>query len=82
MQYAADFLRWFAGEATRVTGSVLPAPRKDQRFMVLRQPVGVVGAVTPGLSISMLTRKMGPALLQVTLVLKRQKHTCDRHRNL
>ena len=72
VQYAADFLRWFAGEATRVTGSVLPAPRKDQRFMVLRQPVGVVGAVTPwNYPISMLTRKMGPALAAgCTLVLK------------
>jgi succinate-semialdehyde dehydrogenase / glutarate-semialdehyde dehydrogenase len=72
VQYAADFLRWFAGEATRVTGQVLPAPRKDQRFIVLRQPVGVVGAVTPwNYPISMLTRKMGPALAAgCTIVLK------------
>ena len=41
MQYAADFLRWFAEEAKRVSGQILPAPRKEQRFMVLRQPVGV-----------------------------------------
>lgn len=72
VQYAADFLRWFAGEATRVVGEVRPAPRKDQRFIVLRQPVGVVGAITPwNYPISMLTRKMGPALAAgCTLVLK------------
>lgn len=72
VQYAADFLRWFAEEAKRVQGQVLPAPRKDQRFMVLRQPVGVVGAVTPwNYPVSMLTRKMGPALAAgCTVVLK------------
>jgi succinate-semialdehyde dehydrogenase/glutarate-semialdehyde dehydrogenase len=72
VQYAADFLRWFAEEAKRVTGQVLPAPRKDQRFMVLRQPVGVVGAITPwNYPVSMLTRKMGPALAAgCTVVLK------------
>ena len=72
VQYAADFLRWFAEEAKRITGQVLPAPRKDQRFIVLRQPVGVVGAVTPwNYPVSMLTRKMGPALAAgCTVVLK------------
>jgi succinate-semialdehyde dehydrogenase/glutarate-semialdehyde dehydrogenase len=72
VQYAADFLRWFAGEATRVTGEVRQSPRKGQRFIVLRQPVGVVGAVTPwNYPISMLTRKMGPALAAgCTIVLK------------
>jgi succinate-semialdehyde dehydrogenase / glutarate-semialdehyde dehydrogenase len=72
VQYAADFLRWFAEEAKRITGQVLPAPRKDQRFIVLRQPVGVVGAVTPwNYPVSMLTRKLGPALAAgCTVVLK------------
>ena len=62
-QYAADFLLWFAEEAKRVYGDILPSPRADQRFLVLRQPVGVVGAITPwNYPISMLTRKLGPAL--------------------
>ncbi|HUN37916.1 MAG TPA: aldehyde dehydrogenase family protein, partial [Trebonia sp.] len=47
VQYAADFLIWFAEEAKRVYGQTIPSARADQRFMVLRQPVGVVGAVTP-----------------------------------
>lgn len=71
-QYAADFLLWFAEEAKRVYGDILPAPRVDQRFLVLRQPVGVVGAITPwNYPISMLTRKLGPALAAgCTVVLK------------
>ena len=71
-QYAADFLLWFAEQAKRVYGDILPAPRADQRFMVLRQPVGVVGAITPwNYPISMLTRKLGPALAAgCTVVLK------------
>ena len=70
--YAADFLRYYAEEATRVTGEWLPSARSDQRFLVLRQPVGVVAMVTPwNYPISMLTRKMGPALAAgCTLALK------------
>ncbi len=61
--YAADFLRFYAEEATRVAGEWLPSARADQRFLVLRQPVGVVAMVTPwNYPISMLTRKMAPAL--------------------
>jgi succinate-semialdehyde dehydrogenase/glutarate-semialdehyde dehydrogenase len=63
VQYAADFLIWFAEEAKRVYGQMIPSARADQRFMVLHQPAGVVGAVTPwNYPISMLTRKIGPAL--------------------
>lgn len=70
--YAADFLRFYAEEATRVAGEWLPSARPDQRFLVLRQPVGVVAMVTPwNYPISMLTRKMGPALAAgCTLALK------------
>lgn len=70
--YAADFLRYYAEQATRVTGEWLPSARPEQRFLVLRQPVGVVAMVTPwNYPISMLTRKMGPALAAgCTLVLK------------
>ena len=77
VQYAADFLLWYAEEAKRVYGDVLPAPRGDQRFIVLRQPVGVVGAITPwNYPISMLTRKMAPALAAgCTIVLKPAEQT-------
>ena len=77
VQYAADFLIWFAEEAKRVYGSTIPSARADQRFMVLHQPVGVVGAVTPwNYPISMLTRKLGPALAAgCTAVLKPAKQT-------
>ena len=70
--YAADFLRWFAEEARRITGAWLPSARKDQRFLSVKTPVGVVAAVTPwNYPISMLTRKMGPALAAgCTIVLK------------
>ena len=70
--YAADFLRYYAEEASRVTGEWLPSARSDQRFLVVRQPVGVVAMVTPwNYPISMLTRKMAPALAAgCTLVLK------------
>jgi succinate-semialdehyde dehydrogenase/glutarate-semialdehyde dehydrogenase len=70
--YASDFLRFYAEEATRVTGEWLPSARPDQRFLVLRQPVGVVAMVTPwNYPISMLTRKMAPALAAgCTLALK------------
>ena len=72
VQYAADFLLWFGEEAKRVYGETIPSARADQRFMVLRQPVGVVAAITPwNYPISMLTRKLGPALAAgCTVVLK------------
>ena len=77
VRYAADFLIWFAEEAKRVYGSTIPSSRADQRFMVLHQPVGVVGAVTPwNYPISMLTRKVAPALAAgCTVVLKPAKQT-------
>jgi succinate-semialdehyde dehydrogenase/glutarate-semialdehyde dehydrogenase len=63
VQYAADFFLWYAEEAKRVYGDILPAPRSDQRFLVLRQPVGVVAAITPwNYPVSMITRKVAPAL--------------------
>ena len=70
--YAADFVRWFAEEARRLTGEWLPSARPDQRFLSVRQPVGVVAAITPwNYPISMLTRKMAPALAAgCTFVLK------------
>ena len=77
VKYGADFLRWYAEEAKRIAGEWLPSARADQRFLVLKQPVGVVAAVTPwNYPISMLTRKMGPALAAgCTMVLKAAEAT-------
>ena len=72
VKYAADFLLWFAEEAKRVYGRTIPSSRSDQRFLVHRQPVGVVAAITPwNYPVSMLTRKLAPALAAgCTVVLK------------
>ncbi len=77
VQYGADFLLWYAEEAKRVYGEIIPAPRKDQRFMVLHQPVGVVAAITPwNYPMSMITRKVAPALAAgCTMVLKPAEST-------
>ena len=77
VQYAADFFLWYAEEAKRVYGDILPAPRHDQRFLVLRQPVGVVAAVTPwNYPVSMITRKVAPALAAgCTIVVKPAEQT-------
>ena len=74
---SADFLLWFAEEAKRVYGETIPSARADQRFIVMRQPVGVVGAITPwNYPVSMLTRKIGPALAAgCTTVLKPAEQT-------
>ncbi len=77
VKYGADFLLWYAEEAKRVYGETIPAPRADQRFVVMRQPVGVCAAITPwNYPISMLTRKIGPALAAgCTIVLKPAEQT-------
>jgi succinate-semialdehyde dehydrogenase / glutarate-semialdehyde dehydrogenase len=75
--YAADFLLWFAEEAKRVYGETIPSSRADQRFLVLKQPVGVAAAITPwNYPISMITRKVAPALAAgCTVVLKPAEQT-------
>ncbi len=72
VRYAADFLVWFAEEAKRVYGEIIPSARADQRFLITHRPVGVVAAITPwNYPISMITRKLGPALAAgCTVVLK------------
>lgn len=61
--YAASFLEWFAEEAKRVYGDVIPAPQADRRILVLKQPVGVCAAITPwNFPAAMITRKAAPAL--------------------
>ena len=77
VSYGADFLLWFAEEAKRVYGATIPASRGDQRLTVLRQPVGVVAAITPwNYPISMITRKVGPAVAAgCTVILKPAEQT-------
>jgi len=61
--YAASFIEWFAEEAKRLYGDVIPGHQADKRIVVLRQPVGVVAAITPwNFPAAMITRKAGPAL--------------------
>lgn len=63
VEYAASFFEWFAGEAERVYGEVAPPMNTDNRVLVLRQPVGVVAAITPwNFPAAMMTRKLGPAM--------------------
>ena len=61
--YAASFIEWFAEEGKRLYGDVIPGHQPDKRIMVLRQPIGVVAAITPwNFPAAMITRKVGPAL--------------------
>jgi succinate-semialdehyde dehydrogenase/glutarate-semialdehyde dehydrogenase len=77
VNYGADFLSWFAEEAKRVYGTTIPSSRADQRFTVLRQPVGVVAGITPwNYPISMITRKVAPAVAAgCTIILKPAEQT-------
>jgi len=63
IDYAASFIEWFAEEARRVYGDVVPSPWADRRMFTLRQPVGVAALITPwNFPAAMLTRKAGAAL--------------------
>lgn len=75
--YAASFLEWFAEEAKRVYGDVIPGHDRDRRIIVLKQPVGVVAAITPwNFPSAMLARKLAPALASgCTLVIKPASQT-------
>ena len=70
--YAASFIEWFAEEGKRLYGDLIPGHQADKRIMVMRQPVGVVAAITPwNFPAAMITRKAGPALAAgCTMVLK------------
>ena len=71
-QSAIDYFRWFAEEARRVYGETVPASTSDKRILVIKQPIGVVGAITPwNFPLSMIARKAAPALAAgCTMVLK------------
>ena len=61
--YAASFIEWFAEEGKRIYGDIIPGHQADKRIMVLRQPIGVVAAITPwNFPAAMITRKAAPAL--------------------
>jgi succinate-semialdehyde dehydrogenase / glutarate-semialdehyde dehydrogenase len=63
IRYSASFVEWYSEEAKRVYGDLIPAPKAQSRIMVLKQPVGVVAAVTPwNFPSAMITRKCAPAL--------------------
>ncbi len=75
--YAAAYLEWFAEEAKRTYGDVIPSPFPDRRIVVTREPVGVCAAITPwNFPAAMITRKAGPALAAgCTMVLKPAEQT-------
>ncbi|WP_420388732.1 NAD-dependent succinate-semialdehyde dehydrogenase [Marinobacter sp.] len=61
--YGASFIEWFAEEAKRAYGDVVPGHGRDKRIVVIKQPIGVVAAITPwNFPVAMITRKVAPAL--------------------
>ncbi|QRM57261.1 NAD-dependent succinate-semialdehyde dehydrogenase [Sinorhizobium sp. BG8] len=61
--YAASYVEWYAEEAKRINGETIPAPSADRRMFVIKQPVGVVGTITPwNFPAAMIARKVAPAL--------------------
>lgn len=75
--YGASFVEWFAEEAKRTYGDVIPGHQADKRIVVVKQPIGVVAAITPwNFPNAMITRKAAPALAAgCTMVLKPAKST-------
>jgi succinate-semialdehyde dehydrogenase / glutarate-semialdehyde dehydrogenase len=63
INYAASFILWFAEEAKRIYGDVIPSPTADKRLIVIKEPIGVCAAITPwNFPAAMITRKVAPAL--------------------
>src|SRR5678815_3340379 len=61
--YGASFIEWFAEEGKRTYGDTIPSHARDKRIVVIKEPIGVVGCITPwNFPIAMITRKIGPAL--------------------
>jgi succinate-semialdehyde dehydrogenase/glutarate-semialdehyde dehydrogenase len=77
MKLGADYIQWFAEEARRINGEVIPSPWRDRQILVLREPVGVVAAISPwNFPFSMLSRKVAPALAAgCTIVIKPSEFT-------
>jgi succinate-semialdehyde dehydrogenase/glutarate-semialdehyde dehydrogenase len=74
---SAAYVLWFAEEARRTYGDVVPSPWKDRRILVTKEPVGVVAAITPwNFPSSMIARKLGPALAAgCTIIIKPASQT-------
>lgn len=63
VEYAASFIQWFAEQAKRANGEIIPPVKPGSRILATREPIGVVAAITPwNFPMAMLTRKLGPAL--------------------
>lgn len=77
IKYGASYIEWFAEEAKRVYGDVIPGQSRKNRITVVKQPVGVVGAITPwNFPSAMITRKIAPALAAgCTVVVKPSEYT-------
>lgn len=77
LQHAAAYIEWYAEEAKRVYGETIPSPSLDRRLLVIKQPVGVVGTITPwNFPASMVARKVSPALaVGCTVILKPAEQT-------
>lgn len=75
--YGASFIEWFAEEAKRTYGDVIPHDKHGRRLVVIKQPVGVVAAITPwNFPNAMITRKVGPALAAgCTVIIKPASET-------
>ena len=75
--YSASFFEWFAEEGKRAYGESIPSPSRDKRLITLRQPVGVVAAITPwNFPLAMIARKIAPALAAgCTVVVKPAEQT-------
>ncbi|UVD60551.1 NAD-dependent succinate-semialdehyde dehydrogenase (plasmid) [Rhizobium sp. Pop5] len=77
IRYGASFVKWFAEEARRIGGHTIPSPTPDRRIVVLKEPVGVCGIITPwNFPNAMITRKVAPALAAgCTVVIKPSEFT-------
>ncbi|MGV3763096.1 NAD-dependent succinate-semialdehyde dehydrogenase [Parapedobacter sp.] len=77
VDYGASFVEWFAEEAKRAYGETIPATKAGQRLITIRQPIGVVAAITPwNFPLAMITRKVAPALASgCTVVLRPASQT-------
>jgi succinate-semialdehyde dehydrogenase/glutarate-semialdehyde dehydrogenase len=77
IRYGASFVKWFAEEARRIDGHTIPSPTPDRRIIVLKEPVGVCGIITPwNFPNAMITRKVAPALAAgCTVVIKPSEFT-------
>jgi succinate-semialdehyde dehydrogenase/glutarate-semialdehyde dehydrogenase len=77
IRYGASFVEWFAEESKRVYGDTIPGHLRDKRIVILKQPIGVVAAITPwNFPNAMITRKVAPALAAgCTVVIKPPKLT-------